>query len=134
MKDILRKSFGGIDRSYYIRNVFRAYFFMSLIMGLSVAMAPALARPTTLVMVLVFPLLYPYGRFVVDSVLETLFGTSSSTIVVLHPIWMVIMFGLKAMWFNMVLFLTPLIAPVGLTWLYFHHTAAERKGRSDDEV
>ncbi len=66
-------------------------------------------------------LLYPYSRFVYERIANFIMGDN-----VLYVNTIVMMFA-KLFSMSICWSLSPVIAPIGLVWLYFHHTSAIQK-------
>jgi hypothetical protein len=70
-------------------------------------------------MFVVCTLLYPYSRFVYESVIEFLTG-NNEFYVAGNLLFLMIIFKLVMM--TLCWTLAPFIAPIGLGYLYFHHS------------
>ena len=121
MASIIQKTFGGLSKEYYIRH----FLFGLLILGLF--LYPTLYRGfephhiTHIIVACVLQLLYPYARFVYESVVEYIVGNNTffvSAIVLLG----VKLFSMMVCWF-----FSWLIAPIGLAWLYWYHSKQEQQ-------
>jgi hypothetical protein len=119
MHPIIAKTFGGLSTSYYIRQLlFGLVFpvFMYVIMNQG---SQPLHLPMLLVMV-VNTLLYPYSRFVYENVVNFIIGQNvffvdtifllAGKVATMAFCWVCAIF----------------IAPVGLVYLYYHHSKAVR--------
>jgi len=119
MHPIFEKSFGGLAPQYYLRQM----FFGLLILAFSVLLATSSSREVPFATWLYFGtscLLYPYARFVYESIVafivgENIFFGSA-----------VLMLGVKLVTMLMCWTLSIFIAPAGLLYLYFHHSKAQR--------
>jgi hypothetical protein len=117
MHPVLLKTFGGLSPKYY----FRQLFFSSLVFAFFIYMALHSPHPTPLsawlFMTLSF-LLYPYSRFVYESVVGFIMGDN---IFFLNAIVMLLakLFTILMCW-GLAIF----VAPVGLAYLYYHHSKA----------
>lgn len=112
MYPVLERSFGGLSPRYYVRQ-----FLFGLVLFLFVALRHGkmmLAMPVHLQVIFALnALLYPYSRFVYESVVDFIVGDTVFALpVILYA---------TAKLLTMVLcwFLATLIAPIGLVWLYF---------------
>lgn len=119
MHPVIQKTLGGLSRPYYFRQfVFGLlpaafFFFMSSQNGHSVPSG-------MLVFIVLSTLLYPYSRFVYESIMGFIMGNN--------------MFLVNAVFMLVAKFITMVmcwafsifIAPVGLAYLYYHHTKAEK--------
>lgn len=115
MHPVIAKTFGGLSTQYYSRQFFFGLLFpvfMYLIAsarpeGLSIAMYFLFAVNT---------LLYPYSRFVYESIISFIMG---SNIFFVNAIFMlVVKFITMALCWSFAIF----IAPIGLLYLYYHHS------------
>lgn len=117
MKDILAKTFGGLTNQYLMRQLF-----------FGVVMAAALITMTQgrpngpgagfAVMMVVCAILYPYSRFVYESIFNFLIGDN---FFMLPAVPMML-----AKIFTMVVCFAfaPMIAPIGLAYLYLRNSRA----------
>ncbi|WP_343675190.1 hypothetical protein [Paraburkholderia heleia] len=111
MHPVLERSFGGLSPRYYVRQFL---FGLALFLFLAVRHGKMLlALPVHLQMILVLNApLYPYSRFVYESVASFIVGDSVLVLptllhVTIKVFTMVLCWGFAS-----------LIAPVGLAWLY----------------
>jgi hypothetical protein len=65
--------------------------------------------------------LYPYSRFVYERIADFIMGDN-----VLYGNAFIMMLT-KLFLMSMCWSFSPIIAPIGLVWLYFHHTSAMQK-------
>lgn len=120
MKTILGKTFGGLDKSYY----FRQLFFGALLPAVIIFMATQspTVKPMPVSAMFFFglnTLLYPYAKFVWDSVKNFLMGNTVVTIAL--PWFLLIkLFTIVICW-GLAIF----IAPIGLAWLWWYHSRNE---------
>ena len=119
MTQMIRKTFGGLSPSYYIRNFLFGLMFPALLLIPAMQSADGPNLPLTLVaLLLINTILYPYARFAYESVVNYIVGDN--------------VFIVNAMMMLIVKFFTMLfcwtlalgIAPIGLLYLYFHHSRA----------
>ncbi|MBR8393949.1 hypothetical protein KDX11_31925 [Burkholderia cenocepacia] len=113
MHPVLAKSFGGLPPGYYVRQFLFGLCFPVLLFLASTHGKALLALPVHLQVILVInTLLYPYSRFVYESVVGYIVGDNAF-------IFPVILFGAVKL-FTMLLCWTfaIFIAPIGLVWLY----------------
>lgn len=119
MHNIIRKSFGGLTFSYYGRHLlFSAVAFYGLYKFTPVFAPPI--SPWTYAWAIVSALLYPYSRYVYESVVSFVFGDN----IFLVPGLILIFVKLWTM--AACFFLALVIAPIGLAWLYWYHSRQER--------
>ena len=125
MHPVIRKTFGGLSLGYYFRN-----FIFGLIIpafcvfifwdrgGMPLNMTLMLAVNT---------LLYPYSRFVYESIVDFVMGNN----VFVLPIGLMMLAKILMMivCFGFAVF----IAPLGLIYLYFYHTRQERLAQQEQE-
>lgn len=117
MHPIVSRSFGGLSRSYYIRNflfgsIFLAffYFLFSHMRGM-----PTGAIVFFGTIALINSLLYPYSRFVYESTVNYVLGDN------MFFVNAVTMLTAKIITMLICWYLALLIAPIGLVYLYFRN-------------
>lgn len=129
VKDILRKTVGGLSREYYWRHFLIAaalvvlpiltMFYMVGAKELGFSYQPQMI--VVVVLVVLMLLVYPYSRFVYDSLAGFLMGDS---VYLINPVlllfWRLFVFFI-CMQFSFVL------APAGMIYLYYYHTKQERQ-------
>lgn len=117
MHPVIAKTFGGLTTQYYLRQFFFGfgmatimYFFMSMgKLGVPISMIIFMAINT---------LLYPYSRFVYESVVNFILGENvffTSIPLMLFIKWITI----GICWACAIF-----VAPIGLAYLYYHHSKA----------
>ncbi len=117
MKDVLWKTFGGLSMQYYIRN----FLFGSLFTALLIYSFLQSNKPIEIGLigvVIVNTFLYPYSRFVYESIVSFILGDNVffvNTIVILF---------VKAMTMALCWGFAVMVAPIGLIYLYFYHSKA----------
>jgi hypothetical protein len=126
MHPILKKTFGGLTRKYYFRHfffaaVFLAFFSFSML-GPMLSSSKGSASGTFFVFftMVLNTFLYPYSRFVYETIMDFIVGDNlffgNAIFVLLTKLFtMVLCFSLATV-----------IAPIGLLYLYFHHTNKEK--------
>jgi hypothetical protein len=118
MNSIIAKTFGGLSAQYYIRQ-------FSFALLLAVALIYLLRHggteqaPVGLAMygmIGLNTLLYPYSRFVYESVVDYIMGNN---VFFVNAIVMLLakLFTILLCWFFAIF-----IAPIGLIWLYLYHS------------
>jgi hypothetical protein len=117
MHPLIRKTFGGLTAQYY----FRQLFFGLLMAGFAFFMSKHSSRPVPLAMLFFTigsTLLYPYSRFVYESIMTFIIGNN---VFFINTIIMLIFktFTMAMCW-SFALF----VAPIGLVYLYFYHSRA----------
>jgi len=119
MHPVIQKTLGGLSMQYYIRQflfglaVAALFFFMSTQGGRSMPIG-------MLLFTVVSTLLYPYSRFVYESIVgfvigENVFFVNAIFMLITKFITMVICWGFAIF-----------VAPIGLAYLYYYHSKAER--------
>jgi len=119
MHPVIQKTLGGLSMQYYFRQFFFGLaiaafiFFMSTQGGRSMSVG-------MLFFTVVSTLLYPYSRFVYESVIGFVMGES---VFFVNAIFMLFTkFITMAMCWVFAIF----VAPIGFAYLYYHHSKAER--------
>jgi hypothetical protein len=111
MNQFFAKTFGGLTREYLIRQ-----YFFGIIMGCLALMAhnsqPGGWTFNGVFSSLLFTALYPYSRFAYESVVEFIVGD--------NVFWgsALVMLGMKLITMLMCFVMGPLLAPLGLAYLY----------------
>ncbi|RKE26123.1 hypothetical protein B0G76_7726 [Paraburkholderia sp. BL23I1N1] len=114
MHAVLARSFGGLSPRYYVRQFLFGLFFPVFLLLVSTHGKGLLALPVHLqVVIAVDTLLYPYSRFVYESVAGYIVGDT----VLVFP---ALLYG-AAKLFTMLFCwgFAIFIAPISLVWLYF---------------
>jgi len=118
MHPVLAKTLGGLSREYYFRQiVFGVAFCVFMLFWVS-GLGTHWSRISfgTIATYAVCTVLYPYSRFVYDSIVGFVMG---STVIAL-PLPIMLLVKLAGM---MLCFLAAIfIAPVGLAYLYWRHS------------
>ncbi len=118
MSNFFSKTFGGLNSSYYLRNFFfglLAFVFMMFVIVLNETM-PASGKIVFTIIFLINSFLYPYARYVYESVCNFILGDNVFYIGAKFAIAMKISMILVC-WFFAIL-----IAPFGLIYLYYYHS------------
>lgn len=120
MHPVIQKTLGGLSAQYY----FRQFFFGLIVAAFIVFMSTRGERPMpigALLFIIVNTFLYPYSRFVYESVVGFIMGQN---IFVVNGILMLVtkLITMALCWTFAVF-----VAPVGLAYLYFHHSKTERE-------
>jgi len=121
MHPVLRKTFGGLSAQYYIRNFLFGLIFPVLIYTALTHSKTGVFPMGALFYCLVNSLLYPYARFVYESIMDYIFG--NNVFFVNAILMLVVKVFTMAMCWSMAIF----IAPIGLAYLYFHHSRASNQ-------
>ena len=119
MHPIIQKTLGGLSPQYY----FRQFFFGLVVAAFVFFMSTQGGRPMPMGMLfftVISTLLYPYSRFVYESIVGFIMGNN---VFFVNAVFMLISkFITMAMCWTFALF----VAPIGLAYLYYHHSKAER--------
>ena len=115
MHPVIAKTFGGLSAPYYFRQlIFGMAFPIFIYLMLSQSNRP-LQMPM-LLMALVNTLLYPYSRFVYESVMNFIMGKNVFFVNAL------LMLAVKLLSMLLCWAFAIFVAPIGLAYLYFHHS------------
>ncbi|CAI8721050.1 hypothetical protein [Pseudomonas brassicacearum] len=117
MRSFFAKTFGGLTTSYYIRQFL--FGLVSTVMIISLAAnSPAGigAKPGLIVLAIINTLLYPYSRFVYESVVGYIMGNNVFFVNALFML-MVKAFTMAMCW-SFAIF----VAPVGLAYLFWRNS------------
>jgi hypothetical protein len=115
---IIARTFGGLSRQYYFRNfvfglIYPALFwFMASHANKSI---PIMSAIVTVIFLAINTLLYPYSRFVYESIVDFIMGRNVffvNAFVMLFVKWVTM-----TLCWTFAIF----IAPIGLAYLYFAH-------------
>jgi predicted membrane protein len=117
MHPIIAKTFGGLSRAYYIRQMLFGLLFPAFfIFMFSQQSGPSQLTTFMIVFLIVNTLLYPYSRFVYESIVGYIMGNN------LFFTNVMLLFFAKAITMMICWTMAILIAPFGLLYLYFHHS------------
>lgn len=120
MKTILAKTFGGLDKAYYFRQLFFGALLPAFIIFMTSQSPTAKPMPVSAMFYLgLNTLLYPYSKFVWDSVKDFLMGNTVITLAL--PLFFVVKLFTVVICWGLAIF----IAPIGLVWLWWHHSKTE---------
>jgi hypothetical protein len=119
MGNVIRMTFGGLTRQYYLRQLFFGCIIAAVMYWMKTIASPA--SPSLLVWMAINTLLYPYARFVWESIVGFIFGAN----VFIVPAIILLFAKLVTMFLCWQLAI--LIAPIGLGYLYWHH----RRGNAE---
>ena len=112
----MNKTFGGLDRKYYLRQIVFGCAIAAAVFWFQTATRPPSVGLNTL--------LYPYARFVWEGIVGFLFGQNVFFVPAL------LLLGVKIITMLMCWTMSIIIAPLGLTWLYWHHSRAASAGEN----
>ncbi|MDU8417035.1 hypothetical protein RYA60_02040 [Pseudomonas syringae] len=117
MHSFFAKTFGGLTPSYYARQfIFGALITGFILWALSSSPKGLSANAGTIVFLLVNTLLYPYSRFVYESVVGFIMGGN------VFFVNAILMLTVKLMTMAMCWSMAVFIAPVGLAYLYWYNS------------
>lgn len=117
MHPVIAKTFGGLTPQYYLRH----FFFGSAVAAFILFVLFKDPHPTQLgviAWVVVNTFLYPYSRFVYESVVGFIMG---SNVFFLNAF---VMLSVKAITIVVCWAAAVFVAPIGLLYLYVHHSRA----------
>lgn len=124
MNLLLSRTFGGLSKQYYFRQFLFGAIFLALIIFMSVSASSrgVSLNYTLLCLAVVNTLLYPYARFVYESVVGFVMGNNvlfvnALLVLVVKLITMVLCWSFAIV-----------IAPIGLAYLYFYHSREAKRG------
>lgn len=126
MNNFFRKTLGGLSKEYYIRQLFFGILLLTP-MFLPYWMGPPELKnegspPWNVILISLINLpLYPYSRFIYETAVNYILG--DNMFILPAPI---LLFA-KLMTMVMCFYLAIFIAPIGLAFLYYHHTKAEKE-------
>lgn len=111
------KTLGGLSRAYYIRQFLFGLIFPALFLfAMNQDTNPHPVAFGTYALLAVNTLLYPYSRFVYESVIDYILGRNVFFVNALLMLFVKLMTMILCWSFAI------FIAPIGLLYLYFHHS------------
>jgi hypothetical protein len=117
MYSFFSKTFGGLTTSYYVRQFVFGALFAILILSFVASSPSGLAgSPGLIVMSVVCTLLYPYSRFVYESVIGYVMGDN------VFFVNAVFMLTVKLITMVMCWSFAIFVAPLGLAYLYWRNS------------
>ena len=119
MHPVIQKTLGGLSAQYYFRQLF-----FGLVIGVFIfimSMQGGHSMPIGILLItVVSTLLYPYSRFVYESIVSFIMGEN---IFIVNAIFMLAFkFATMALCWAFAI----IVAPIGLAYLYYHHSKAAR--------
>jgi hypothetical protein len=114
MHPVIQKTFGGLTPSYYGRQLFFGCIFLGIYLLATVKSGSTPFSGWLWAFSTTF--LYPYSRFAYEGVVDFIVGKN------LFILPALLLIGFKFMTMLMCWFLAIFIAPVGLAYLYLHHS------------
>ncbi|MCK3658974.1 hypothetical protein A4G18_09700 [Pasteurellaceae bacterium Pebbles2] len=126
MHPVISKTFGGLSSSYYIRQ----FLFGLMLYAFYIFLAVTHLKSGEILAIIFFTInlfLYPYSRFVYESIVEYIMGN--------NVFYVSSLFMLSTKFFTMAFcyFFAILIAPLGLIYLYFYHSKQEKLALAEME-
>ena len=118
MHPVMQKTVGGLSAACYGRHFFFGCIFLAVFVF--VGATRGLADFATWVAIFVNTFLYPYSRFAYESVVSFIFGKNA--FVVDAVLFLAVKIATMLMCWMLAIF----IAPLGLTYLYLHHSGKLR--------
>lgn len=115
MKEIIKKTFGGLTTQYYFRNLFFGLIITAFILYMEINAN----RPTEwlfYLFILLSTFLYPYSRFVYENIVNFVMGQNTFFVNAFLLIF-VKFITIMICWFFAIF-----IAPMGLAYLYYYHS------------
>ena len=127
----LSKTLGGLSKAYYTRQFLFGLIFFILIVAISYNgynyTGNTSILVTNIILGLICLLLYPYSRFVYESIIEYILG--NNVFFVNAPLMLVTKLITMAICFIFSIF----IAPIGLIYLYFYHSKQEKLQNQNEQ-
>jgi hypothetical protein len=130
MHPAIIKSFGGLSAKYYMRQFIFGLIFPAFMIFMSMHGKTPISSGMITFMV-ISSLLYPYARFVYESVVDFIMGENLFFVNAL--LMLIVKFIMMVLCWAFALF----IAPIGLLYLYFYHSkqvAAVEPSSQDREL
>ena len=119
MHPVITKTLGGLSPQYYFRHFVFGFAFPVLFYFIA-SNGPHPIQLGMVVLIVVNTLLYPYSRFVYESIVNFVMGENVLFVNVFLMLFVKLMTMLLCWGFAI------FIAPIGLAYLYYHHSKAER--------
>jgi hypothetical protein len=117
MHPVIAKTFGGLSAPYYFRHLLFGSFFLLPPLFMIIKGGLSFGFPLLILLAAIGnTLLYPYSRYVYESVMNFLIGDNMFLI---NPF---IFLLFKMMTMMLCWWLAVFIAPFGLGYLYYHHS------------
>ena len=127
----LSKTLGGLSKAYYTRQFLFGLIFFIFIVAISYNGYNHTGKISILVtntiLGLICLLLYPYSRFVYESIIEYILG--DNVFFINAPLMLVTKLITIAICFIFSIF----IAPIGLIYLYFYHSKQEKLQNQNEQ-
>ena len=115
MHPIIKKTFGGLLPEYYFRQFLFGLIFPAFLYFMTTK-SPHPIPIFAVAIIVANTLLYPYSRFVYEKIIGFIMGRNTLSINIFIFIWV------KLITMMLCWGLALLIAPIGLAYLYYHHS------------
>lgn len=119
MHPVVQKTFGGLSPQYYFRHLLFGFAMGTLVFFMSTKGD----RPIQVVLLfftIVSTALYPYSRYVYESVIDFVVGNNIFFVnAILVLFW-------KSITMFLCWFFALIVAPIGLAFLYYQHSRSDR--------
>lgn len=116
----LRKTLGGLKASYYIRHFIFGVLISAFFIYISMQ-NPSGMKVVNVIFFIINALLYPYARFVYEQIISFIMGEN------VFFINAIVMLMAKVITMCLCWIFSIFIAPVGLIYLYYYHSKAEKQ-------
>ena len=128
IKTFLSKSFGGLSKEYFLRQLMFALIMYSLYIYYAIFSSSGSRHGdwVTILFMTVSTLLYPYSRFVYETVVNTIIGDNN------FQVGGIIFLFCKIATMLMCWIYALLVAPVCLLFLFGYHSIKERRKLVDE--
>jgi len=114
MNTVLNRTFGGLSPKYYFRHLVFGIALAALVIYAE-SQAPRPFQVSFALFSVVSTLLYPYSRFVYESVVRFIMG---GNVFLVNALFMLMA---KLITMAMCWAFSIVVAPIGLAYLYYHH-------------
>ncbi len=116
MHPIIAKTFGGLSRRYYFRQLFFGLLLFFSHAPFSAIHSTLAIQISMVIFFAISTLLYPFSRFVYESLVDFIMGKNVFFVNAFFMLWAKLITMLIC-WYAAIL-----IAPIGLAYLYYHHS------------
>ncbi|KIS45941.1 hypothetical protein [Kosakonia radicincitans] len=117
---IFSKTLGGLNPSYYFRHLFFGALISALFISITIN-NPHGIKIENIIFFIINAMLYPYARFVYEQIIGFIMGEN------IFFINTMVMLTAKVITMVLCWIFSIFIAPLGLVYLYFHHSKAENE-------
>lgn len=119
MHPVIQKTLGGLSSKYYFRQMFFSFVIGAVVYSIFINNTHE-SQVGLWVLAVFNLLLYPYSRFVYESIVGFILGENVFFVNGMFLLTSKLVTMLMCWW------LAVLIAPIGLVYLYIHHSKTER--------